>query len=300
MKLFVLAVLIVAAIAGAKASQPMTERYAAYGDLIVTQLATAPFPHPLRANGHTYNGKTYSAAEHYSDSSVVIFVPKGYRKSKAVDLVVHFHGWSNNLDSALSRYALIEQFCASNKNAIFVFPEGPRDAPDSFGGRLEEKDGFKKFIADVLGVLKKQKKIPADAGPGKIVISGHSGAYRVMSFILLRGGLTPHMKEVYLFDALYGQTEKFAYWIDHNRGRMVNIYTDSGGTKGETENLMACLDAWKKPYLAVEETKATPDELRRNALIFLHSDLEHNDVVSKRNEFATFLGTSTLRDIKTR
>ncbi|MGE5315772.1 MAG: hypothetical protein ACM3Q4_13850 [Acidobacteriota bacterium] len=297
MKLIAAAVLIAAA-CGAKAAEPMTERYHAYGDLILTHLASAPFPHPLRANGHTYNGKTYSAAEHYSDSSVAIFVPKGFRKSKHVDLVVYFHGWSNNIDTALGFYSLIEQFCASRKNAVFVFPEGPRNAPDSFGGRLEEKDGFKNLVTDVLGVLKREKKIPGNALPGRIVIGGHSGAYRVMSFILLRGGLVPHVKEVYLFDALYGQTEKFAYWIDHSRGRLVNIYTESGGTKGETENLMACLEAWKKPFYAAEELKAAPEDLRRHSLIFLHTDLVHNDVVSKRNQFETFLATGSLKSIR--
>lgn len=297
MKMYTFAMLLVAAVA-ASAAQPMTERYQHLGDLIVAHLATAPFPHPLRANGYTYNGKTFSAADHYSDSSVVLFVPKNFRPSASVDLVVYFHGWSNNLDTALSFYRLIEQFSASNKNAIFVFPEGARDAQDSFGGKLEEKDGFKNFIADVMAELKAKGKVPSSAKPGRIVIGGHSGAYRVMSFILLRGGLTRHMKEVYLFDALYGQTEKFAYWIDHSRGRLVDIYTNDGGTKGETENLMNCLTAWKIPFYQADERAASPADLRKHSLIFLHSDLVHNDVVSKYDQLSAYLATSTLKDIK--
>jgi hypothetical protein len=293
MKIFAVAVLLLAA--AAVHAQPMTQRYASYGDVIVTHLSTSMFPHPLRANGHVYSGQTYSAAEHYSDSTVVMFVPKGYRPSRTVDLVVYVHGWGNNIDSALRRFNVIEQFCASRRNAIVVMAEGPHDAPDSFGGKLEEK-----LIADVLAVLKKEKKITAQASVGNIIIAGHSGAYHVMSFILLRGGLTDHMKEVYLFDALYGETEKFAYWIDHYRGRMVNIYTDSGGTKGESENLMACLESWKIPFIAREEIRTTPDELRRNRLIFLHSDLKHNDVFAKRGQFAEYLRTSSLAEIKKR
>jgi hypothetical protein len=228
----------------------------------------------------------------------VLFVPKNFRPSTSIDLVVYFHGWYGNLDSALRRYALIEQFCASGKNAIFVFPEAARDAPDSFGGKLDEKDGFKKFIADVLSELKREKKIPAHATAGRIILGGHSGAFRVMSFILMRGGVTDHVKEVYLFDALYGQTEKFTYWLDHNHGRLVNIYTNDGGTKNETENLMACLDGWKMPFFTAEETTATAADLRRNKLVFLHSDLVHNDVVAKRSEFSFYLATSSLKDIK--
>ena len=57
------------------------------------------------------------------------------------------------------------------------------------------------------------------------------------------------IREVYLFDALYGQTEKFAHWIDHFQGKMVVIYTDSGGTKAETESLMADLRACEDSLL---------------------------------------------------
>ena len=88
MKRFALAVFFIAA--AVTHAQPMTQRYAAYGDVIVTQLSTAPFPHPLRANGHIYNGIPYSAEEHYRDSSVVLFVRKGYRRPKTVDLVLYF------------------------------------------------------------------------------------------------------------------------------------------------------------------------------------------------------------------
>jgi len=44
----------------------LPQRYADDGGLIVTQLTSAPFPHPKRAEGHKYQGKVYSAKEHYS------------------------------------------------------------------------------------------------------------------------------------------------------------------------------------------------------------------------------------------
>ncbi len=298
MKIFAVAVLLLAS--AAVHAQPLTQRYAAYGDMLVTHLSTAPFPHPLRAGGYVYGGKTYDAAGHYSDSSVALFAPKGYRQSHTVDLVVYFHGWGNNIDTALRRFNVVEQFSASSKNAILVVPEAASNAPDGCGGKFEGRDGFKRFVGDVMNFLKKEKKIQAHAVAGNIIIAGHSGAYRVMSFMVLRGGLTQHMKEVYLFDALYGQTEKFAYWIDHYRGRFVNIYTDSGGTKAESENLMACLESWKIPFFAREEGRVTSEELRHNRLIFLHSDLKHNDVFSKRGQFEQYLTTSSLKDIKKR
>src|SRR5260370_54990 len=79
------------------------------GQLIVTQLAAAPFPHPARAEGHKYHDKFYSTKEHYSDSTVAIFVPKGFHETGQIDFVVHFHGWNSTVTGTLDQYKLIEQ-----------------------------------------------------------------------------------------------------------------------------------------------------------------------------------------------
>jgi hypothetical protein len=276
-------------------SQTLSTRYEKYGTLILTQFSTAPFPHPQRANGRMYDSTLYSAAEHYSDSSVAIFIPKGFRKTGSTDFVVHFHGWNNNIDSVLAQYRLIEQFSASKKNAILIVPQGPRNAPDSFGGKLEDKDGFKKFMADIVKLLVKEKKIRTSR-IGNIILSGHSGGYHVMSFILMRGGVTKHIREVYLFDALYGETEKFVYWFTHQNGKLIDIYTQDGGTKAETESLIDDLNGWNIPCFARNEADASPRDLQTHRLVFLFSDLIHNEVVSAHNSFEQYLGASILRN----
>jgi hypothetical protein len=212
------------------------------------------------------------------------------------DLIVHFHGWNNNIDSTLRQYQLVEQLVASRKNAILVVPEGPRNAPDSFGGKLEDPEGFKTFISDVLASLAQHTKSPVST-LGNIILSGHSGGYHVMSFILLHGGLTDHVKEVFLFDALYGQTEKYAFWLDHSDGRMINIYTDDGGTKQESLSLMEDLRGWGISFLSKEEADATPADLRNNRIVFLHTSLVHNEVVNKDQNFQKYLEASPLLDI---
>ena len=78
-----------------------------------------------------------------------------------------------------------------------------------------------------------------------------------MAFILTRGGLTANIREVYLFDALYGQTEKFAHWIERSPGRLVDIYTAEGGTRGPSLDFMDDLRAWKIPFAAVPESAVT-------------------------------------------
>jgi hypothetical protein len=277
--------------------QPFTKRYASLGEMFVPQFSSAPFPHPLRADGRMYNNTKYPAEKHYSDSSVAIFIPKHFKPGKTNDVVLYFHGWYNNIDSACAQFKLIEQFTEAKKNAIFVFPEGPKDAPDSFGGRVEETNGLKNLLSDVMNYVFEKKKITSKK-IGNIILAGHSGAFRVISYALLRGGLTKNISDVILFDAHYGQTEKFAYWIDHYKGRYVNIYTDSGGTKNETENLMADLDGWGIPYYRTEETDISQTDLKKNRLIFIHTELSHNDVIATKKQLRDYLSSSRLENIK--
>ena len=278
---------------GLSAAQPLAERYADIGTMIVTTSSHAMFPHEKRANGHTYEGKSYPADVHYSDSTVAIFVPKSFRPAEATNLVFYFHGWRNNVDDTFAKFKLAEQFAASGVNAVLVLPEGPKNAPDSFGGKLEEAGVFASLVGDVLAALR-ARGAAGETRPGDIVLAGHSGAYRVMAFILTRGGLTENIREVYLFDALYGQTEKFAHWIDHSSGRLVDIHTPEGGTRAESVSLMEDLMAWGIPFLAVTEDAVTPELLRRNRLVFIGSSLPHDDVVAAREQFRTLLSTGSL------
>jgi hypothetical protein len=274
--------------------------YSTSGKLILTHLSSAPFPHPSRAEGHTYKDKLYPAAENYSDNTVAIFVPRGFRETGRVDFVVHFHGWNNHVANVLQHYRLIEQLVASGRNAILVVPQGPKDAPDSSGGRLEDKEGFRKFMGDVVTELRHSGALTqTNFNLGQIVLSGHSGGYRVISAILDRGGLTDRVREVWLFDALYAETDKFLAWAAQpHAGRLLNIYTDNGGTKGETEAMMATLKQRAIPFLAVSESDLKTAELRRQGCIFLHTALAHDDVVEKHETFKTFLETSELEALR--
>ncbi len=286
-------VLAAALAAGPAAAQPLSERYADIGTMIVTTSAFTMFPHEKRAQGHTYEGKSYPADLHYSDRTVAIFVPKGLRPGSATDLVFYFHGWRNNVDDTFAKFRVAEQVAASGVNAVLVLAEGPKNAPDSFGGKLEETGVFSSLVSDVLSTLKARGVI-AKTRPGSIVLAGHSGAYRVMAFILTRGGLTANIKEVYLFDALYGQSEKFAHWIDRSRGKLIDIYTAEGGTRDQSLDFMDDLRAWDIPFVAVPESAVTPDLLRKSRLVFIDSPLEHNDVVAKNEQLRTFLTASSL------
>jgi hypothetical protein len=280
------------------AGDALSQRHAGQGELILTQLDSAPFPHPDRAQGHKYEDKFFSAEDHYSDKTVGIFIPKGFHSGKTIDFVVHFHGWANNVTSVFERYKLIEQLVESRRNAILVVPQGPRNASDSFGGKLEDAGGFKRFMADVMATLPEKTSLTnKNVAVGRIILSGHSGGYHVISSILERGGLTDHVNEVWLFDALYGQTDKFLSWFEKADGRLLDIYTENGGTKVETEKLMTTLRERNISFMALKEKGLALDALRSNRPLLLYTELEHNDVLDKHQTFRDFLATSCLGEI---
>ena len=263
--------------------------YSDYGDLYRFELVNAPFPDDERAEGHYYKDEFFPKEEHYNDSTTLAFIPDYYKPEDSVDIIVYFHGWGNNVDKTLGKFHLIEQLHASGRKAVLITPEGPKNSKDSFGGKLEEKGRFKLMVEEVLSKL--SKEIDKNLSVRNIILAGHSGAYRVMSYILLHGGLTGRIKEVYLFDALYAEVEKYAYWLDHYNGRFIDIYTPNGGTKYLSENLMVDLDAWEIPYTFIEGDEFTNDQLAGSRIVFISSQLSHSEVISSQDQFKRFLET---------
>ena len=285
-----------AALAG-RADDSWQIKYAPLGTLLVTQFVSAPFPHPARAVGHKYHDQFFSAAEHYSNSDVAMFIPKNFRATDKIDFVIHFHGWNHTVSGTLPEYKLIEQFSASGKNAILIVPQGPFNAPDSFGGKLEDTNGFKHFMDEAVEKLRANGALAkTNFEIGSIILSGHSGGYHVMAAIVDHGGLSGKIKEVWLFDALYGGTENFVEWQKSQNGRLLDIYTDHGGTKEETENLMAFYKTNGISFFASEDADILLEDLMTNKIVFLHTDMVHNDVVAKRQTFEQFLKTSCLKN----
>jgi len=246
------------------------------------------FPDTGRAKGHLYNKVLYSAAEHYNDSTILIIAPKNLDAKQSVDVVFWFHGWFNNVDTAAEHHQLIRQFLASHLNAVLVLAETTKDAPDSYGGKLEYPGMFKLLAADVLKGLRSKNLIGKNTSAGHILLAGHSGAYRVMARIIKNGQMP--VDEVILFDALYGETEKYTAWIKADKvHRFIDIYTDHGGTDGETRGMMKLLDTNSIAYVHTEESKVTPQILQQNRLVYIHSPHEHDKIIADPDNFLLFL-----------
>lgn len=129
------------------------------GETAFVPMDSAPYPHPSREKGFVYNKALIPREPHYTDSTVGLFVPRGYRRTSKVNLLVYLHGWSSNVRTAIGGYKLREQIAASGQNIILVFPEGPRDATDSDCGKLEDKDGLKHLLKESLATLHAAGKI---------------------------------------------------------------------------------------------------------------------------------------------
>jgi hypothetical protein len=257
--------------------------------------AFTSFPDTARAAGHWYDNVLYTAAVHYSDSSLLIAVPPQLNTAKHVDVVFWFHGWRNNIDSAATYFELIKQFMASNSNAVLVLPETTKNAPDSYGGKLEQKNVFKNLLNDVLKKLKTEKIIGKRTKPGNIVLAGHSGAFRVIAYILQNGGI--EVKQVILFDGLYSQVDKYTSWIQADTShQFINLYTNKGGGTDEVSlKMIEGLRTKNIPFINPEEKNADADMLNTNHVIFIHSLKEHNDVINRPDHnFRLFLENSSF------
>ncbi len=197
------------------------------GSWAIYRSQAAPFPHPVRAKGFVgRDGTEYPWFPHYADSSIVVFVPKGFRELReGSNLIVYFHGHMSDNLTVLERDSLIQAMTAQKVNALLVVPQGPFRARDSFGGKMEDPGGFRRLVEDVLATMQREKVV-ADTKINRICVSGFSGGYRPAAFVLDRGGLGDKITDVFLFDALYANEDFFRTWFLSGTGRLTGAYTD--------------------------------------------------------------------------
>lgn len=256
-------------------------------------LRHAPFPHPSRDNGHTYQEnaadsttkKFFPRHPHYDDSTAIVIVPRGYHLVGGNDLIIHFHGWWNEVDSVMKTFGIVEQFIASRKNAILVLAQGPYRVPDSRGGKMEDDGGLRRFVEEIFQILKTERKI-VDDNIGRVILSAHSGGYRPTAFAVANGGLAEHIRELFLFDAFYANYDKFTPWLKQNRqNHLRSIYTEH--LAAEHQDFMKMLEKENLKY---------SDQLTASAqIVLLPTTVCHNCVIEEN--FKKWLEVSCLAAI---
>jgi hypothetical protein len=257
--------------------------------------AHTSFPDTGRARGWLDGDRVFrTVAGHYDDSAVLLIIPRKLRADRRVDLVFWFHGWHNNIDTAVVFYGLARQLAASGRNAILVLPEAAKNAADSYGGKLQQSGMFKGLVGDVMHELKSKGIVDGLAKPGHIILAGHSGAYAVIANILQSGQML--VDEVFLFDALYGRLPIFLDWIRQDkRHHFVHWFTNHGGGTDEmSDTLMLQLRNLHMDYLLTEEGALSPAQIRDNRILFVHSPREHNVIINDPDDFRLLLENNRL------
>jgi hypothetical protein len=257
--------------------------------------AFTSFPDTGRAKGWLDGDSVFrTVAGHYDDSSVLLVIPPHLKHDRKTDLIFWFHGWHNNIDTALQFYGLARQFAAANCDAVLVLPEAARNAADSYGGKLKQKGDFKALVGDVMEELKQYGIVQGDAVAGHIVLGCHSGGYSAVADIL-ESGQVP-VDEVFLFDALYGRLPVFMDWMrEDKRHHFVHWYTDhGGGTDVQSDTLMQQLEAQHVDYVLTGEALLNPGQLKANKIMFVHSTREHNVIINDPDDFRLLLENSSV------
>ena len=260
------------------------------GETAIFKMKNAPYPHSSRKEGYQTENKTFPLDPHYVDNSVALFIPKGFKLGKKTDLLFYFHGHYSSIEEGFEKYKVREQVVASGMNVILVFPEGPKYAIDSGSGKLEESGGLQRLTEEVLNQLYSDGKIKSTQ-LGKVILSGHSGGYRVISYCLEKGGLEKHISEVYLLDASYDRLEQYIDWATRNpQGRLTSIFTDH--LTDENVFIMTHLTRQGQRYKLLNDEDVTTRILLHNRLLFLHTTrLRHLETV---RFLEIFLMTSDL------
>jgi hypothetical protein len=228
--------------------------------------------------GHrAYNGRVYWQDETYNDNRVLVHVPETFDVRKPGVIVVFFHGNGATLERDVRDRQLVpQQISDSGVNAVLLAPQLAVDAADSSAGKFWQPGGFKRFMDESAGQLARLTGDPDSAkafASMPIVIVGYSGGFLPTAWSLDVGGVTNRVRGVFLLDAVYGELDKFASWIENNRsGFFVSSYTRY--TKQRDRELMEML---RGKGITVTENMDGP--LRPGSVVFVQTP----DGVTHRN-----------------
>lgn len=265
------------------------------GVTLFLELANAPFP---------------ASGSWHRDPTVLVFVPRHHRSvaGGAVSFVVHFHGHNSTAERATVAHQLREQLFDSKQNAILVVPELAVLAPDSAAGKLENPGALARMLEEVLRTLQDREARSAlgiaapgfDARPGRVCVSAHSGGYHAAACAIRAGGAD--VQEVWLFDALYADTDVFRDWVVSGSGKPMGArhklvsYFTSGTTESNTRRLFAELE--QAGVVCAHETvegTLSREQLTHAEAVSIRTQLTHGTVTSELNSLRDCLYASALR-----
>ncbi len=242
--------------------------------------------------GHrSYSGRVYWQDETYSDNRVLMHVPEHFDVRKPGVIVVFFHGNGATLERDVRDRQLVpQQISQSGANAVLLAPQMAVDAADSSAGKFWQPGGLKRFLAESAEHLARLSGDPDSArafANMPVVIVGYSGGFLPTAWSLEVGGVSDRVRGVVLLDAVYGELDKFASWIEsHRSGFFVSSYTHY--TARRDRELMSML---RQKGISVSEDMDAP--LRPGSVVFV----ETTDGITHRNYVNRAWTQNPLKDV---
>ncbi len=228
----------------------------------------------------------------YNDRTVLLAAPETFDASRPAHIVVFFHGNNATLErDVVARQQIVKQLADSGLNAVLVVPQLAHDAPDSSAGRFWSPGGFSAFLDEAEGKL--GEFYPQARGAFRrmpVIVVAYSGGYLPAVYSLTVGGDTGRVRGVVLLDALYGERDKFASWVE-GPGR--NAFFVSAYSTSSRDGNLAIESQLQQAELAVQDS--LPAALTPGAIAFVDAGtVAHNDFVTSA------WGGAPLRDIFSR
>jgi hypothetical protein len=215
----------------------------------------------------------------YNDRHVLLAAGPNFDPSQPGVIVVYFHGNQSILArDVVDRQQTVRQLAQSNLNAVMVAPQLAVDAPDSSAGNFWRPGAFAQFLDEAAGKLAEQypgtsrwtfQRMP-------VIVVAYSGGYMAAAYSLVEGGAGDRVRGVALLDALYGEVDKFARWIESSRGGAFFVSAYSTSTREQNAALRTQL---QRAGVAVENR--LPDSLGPGVVAFVDSgDVNHDSFVN--------------------
>jgi hypothetical protein len=184
-----------------------------------------------------------------------VHAPPGFDAQRPLSLVVFLHGYSGCVPVLMGRgecrcrpqdpphegWDLGRYHDAAHTNTLFVVPQLALMQRNGQPGTFAQPGAFRAFldellagpISELLGNTRSWKDLAS------LHLVAHSAGYQTALAILEHGGVTERIKSVVLLDALYGETPRFARYIEAHAGqglRFVSIALERGTP--QRENLL--------------------------------------------------------------
>ena len=170
------------------------------------------------------------------------------------------------------------QIAQSPLNAVLVAPQMAFDALDSSAGNFWRPGAFAQFLDEAEQKLAELYPNASRAAFRRmpVVVVAYSGGYLPAAYSIAYGGAGDRVRGVVLLDALYGEPNKFASWVESASPRAFFVSAYSKSSKSTNMEMESRL---RREGLSVVD--GLPDSLGPGVVAFVDAgDVKHEDFVN--------------------